>query len=93
MSWKKTDLERLKGASINDRRSKAATPARYGKDSAFVSRREQRRLDQAKGLVPFAIKLNAELVRRLRAHAEARKLPLDEVVAELLEKRLTEIGL
>ena len=88
MSWKKTDLERLKGASINDRLDKSAPPARYGEGSTFLSRREQRRLDQAKGLVPFAVKLNRELVRRVQARAQERGAPLNELVAELLEKGL-----
>jgi hypothetical protein len=88
LSWKKTDLERLKAASITDRMRQAPTPARYGKDSAILSRREQRKLDQAQGLIPFAVKLNAELVKKLQGLAEERKVPLSEVVAELLEKGL-----
>jgi hypothetical protein len=32
MSWKKTDLERLKAASLTDRLDKAAPPARYGSE-------------------------------------------------------------
>jgi len=89
MSWKKTELERLKAASITDRMSKARTPERYGKGSAAPNRREQRRLDQAQGLVPFAVKLPAALVNRVRAHAEERQAPLSETVAELLEKGLS----
>ncbi|HXZ93496.1 MAG TPA: hypothetical protein VEG36_11525 [Burkholderiales bacterium] len=89
MTSKKTELERLKAASITDRMSKARTPDRFGKGSAAPSRREQRRLDQAQGLVPFAVKLPAELVNRVRARAEARQAPLHEVVAELLEKGLS----
>ena len=88
MGLKKTDMERLKGASLNDRLSKTAPPARYGKESALTSRREQRKLDQAQGLVPFAVKLDRELVKRLHAKAQERKAPLNEVVGELLEKAL-----
>lgn len=90
MSWKKTDLERLKAASLTDRLAKSAPPERYGKGSHAASRREQRALERAQGLVPFAVKLNAGLVSRLRARAEEKGLPLNEVVAELLERGLAE---
>lgn len=89
MSLKKTDMERLKGASLQDRMSKTAPPARYGKQSAALSRREQRKRDQAQGLVPFAVKLNQELIRKIHARAQQRQAPLNEVVAELLERGLS----
>lgn len=88
MSWKKTDLERLKAASLTDRLRQARTPDRYGRDSAVVSRKEQRRLDQAAGLVPFAVKLNADLVKRLHAKSQAEGTSLGETVGALLEKAL-----
>ena len=46
MSWKKTDLERLKAASITDRLRKSRTPARYGRDSAILGWQKQFKLDQ-----------------------------------------------
>jgi hypothetical protein len=86
---KKTDLEKNKGLKINTAVNRFGTPGRYGKDAgSVVERREQRKLDQALGLVPFAVKLNGDLVRRVRALAEARQAGLNEVVAELLEKGL-----
>ena len=86
---KKTDLEKNKGLKINSAVNRFGTPGRYGKDAAsVVERREQRKLDQARGLVPFAVKLNGELVRRVRALAEASQTDLNEVVAELLAKGL-----
>lgn len=88
MSWKKTDLERLKAASLTDRLDKARPPERYAAGSALVSRKEQRKLDQAKGLVPFAVKLHGELVKRLHAKAQAEGRPLNEIVAEALRKGL-----
>lgn len=88
MSLKKTDLERLKAASIADRLNKSAPPERYAKGSHGLSRREKRERDRAQGLVPFALKLNGELVKRLHARAQERQAPLDEVVAELLERGL-----
>lgn len=88
MSLKKTDMERLRAASITDRLQKTAPPARYGKESAVLSRREQRKLDQAQGLVPFAVKLNSDLVKRIQTRAQELGAPLNEVVAELLAKGL-----
>jgi hypothetical protein len=88
MTWKKTDLERLKAASLSDRLSKSAPPERYGKGAHALSRREQRERDRALGLVPFAVKLNQELVKKLHSLAEERQVPLNEVVTELLEKGL-----
>jgi hypothetical protein len=85
---KRTDLEKLKGVSIVSRMAREGTPGRFGKDSALPSRREQRKLDQAQGLVPFAVKLNGELVARIQALANERQAPLNDVVTELLTKGL-----
>ena len=86
---KKTDLEKLKGLKISGRMNEASTPGRYGKDaSAAVDRRERRKQDQARGLVPFAVKLDKELVKRIRTLADERQDGIDALVAELLRKGL-----
>jgi hypothetical protein len=86
---KRTDLERLKAAHIKNQMKQAPTPERFGAGSgAVLDRRERRRLDQARGLVPFAVKLDAELVRQVRALAHERNADLGEVVSELLRKGL-----
>lgn len=86
---KKTELEKNKGLKINSRMKQAGSPARFGKEAAVaLDRREQRRLDQARGLVPFAVKLDGDLVKRIQALALARQAGLNEVVAGLLEKAL-----
>jgi len=86
---KKTDLEKNKGLKINSGVNRFGTPGRFGKDAGLVAdRREQRKLDQALGLVPFAVKLKGELVQRVQTLAQARQAGLSEVVAELLEKGL-----
>jgi hypothetical protein len=90
MALKKTDLERLKAASLGDRLSKSAPPARYADRSNIVSRKEQRERDRAQGLVPFAVKLNGGLVKKLHALAADRQAPLNEIVGELLERGLRE---
>jgi hypothetical protein len=86
---KKADLEKLKGMKIDGRMKHAGTPGRFGAAAdAATSRREQRDLERAQGLVPFAVKLDGELVKRIQALAQDRKSGLNEVVAELLEKGL-----
>lgn len=49
-----------------------------------TDRREQRKQDQAKGLVPFACKLDEKLVRQLKERAESHEGGMTEVLAELL---------
>jgi hypothetical protein len=88
LSLKRTDLARLKAAGISDRLRKSPIPERYGSGSAIISRREQRKRDQADGLVPFAVKLKSDLVKRLHERANKLQRPLNEVVTELLSKGL-----
>ncbi|MHB8668661.1 MAG: hypothetical protein ACYC7B_14210 [Burkholderiales bacterium] len=84
---KKTDLEKNKGLKINSSVNRFGTPGRFGRDAGLVlERREQRKLDQALGLVPFAVKLDRDLVKQVQALAQARQTGLSEVVAELLKK-------
>ena len=85
---KQAELEKLKGVKIGDRMGRSVTPGRFGKDAALPSRREQRKLDQARGLIPFAVKIDGELVKQIQALAQERKAGLNEVVAELLKKGL-----
>jgi hypothetical protein len=86
---KKTQLDRLNAAKIVTEMRKAAPPERYAQGSgAVLDKREQRRLDRERGLVPFAVKLDGEIVRRVRALAEERKTGINEVVGELLAKAL-----
>jgi hypothetical protein len=85
---KKADLEKLKGLKVNQAIANTATPGRFGRDAVVPNRREQRRLDAAQGLVPFAVKLNADLVQEIHTLARERGAPVNDVVAELLKKAL-----
>ncbi|MFC0401428.1 hypothetical protein [Paraburkholderia rhizosphaerae] len=91
MAMKKTDLEKNKALklthSLNQSRSE-----RFGKGVAEtpVDRREQRKLDQAKGLVPFACKLNGELVKELNARAATHPEGMTGLLDELLRRGLAE---
>ncbi|MEW6613535.1 MAG: hypothetical protein ACOY5C_01405 [Pseudomonadota bacterium] len=87
---KRTDLEKHKGLKIKSQMQGPATAGRP-KDAA-ISRREQRERDRALGLVPFAVKLNGELVKRLQDLAQERRIGLNELVGELLQKGLDNGG-
>ncbi|HEX8611846.1 MAG TPA: hypothetical protein VF800_11220 [Telluria sp.] len=79
----KSDAKKLMGKMV------APGAAGFGNaDNAAVDRREQRKRDQALGLVPFAVKLNSDLVLQLQTLAKERDADLGEVVAELLAKGL-----
>lgn len=88
MTMKKTELEKRKGLKIEGQMRQAGVADRYGKGSALPSRREQRELDRAAGLVPFAVKLPSALVGQVQALATERAMGLHELTAELLEKAL-----
>jgi predicted HicB family RNase H-like nuclease len=77
----KRDAERMKNEM-------AAKNAGFGASGAVPDRREQRERERAAGLVPFAVKLNGELVKQLQATAKERGVELNELVAELLQKGL-----
>ena len=67
----------------------AGSPGRFGSEaSAVPDRRAQRKLDQAQGLVAFAVKLDSDLVKQVHATAQARQMGLNETVAALLARGL-----
>ena len=62
---KRTDLEKLKALKLRSDLRGSAVPDRFaGGHAEAATRREQRELDRARGLVPFAVKLEGELVNR-----------------------------
>ena len=82
---KKTDLYKNLGLKIDGKLKRAGTPDRFAQ-GGVLDRKEQRKLDQEKGLIPFAVKLNAQLAGELRALAESRVLGMNELIDELLRK-------
>jgi hypothetical protein len=84
---KKVQLERLKAAKIESgmQRDRNLIPS---VEPTALDRKEQRKRDQAAGLIPFAVKLHGDLVKRLHALAQERNVGMNELVAELLEKGL-----
>jgi hypothetical protein len=79
----KSDAKKLMGKMA----APGATPFGGG-DAVAIDRREQRKRDQALGLVPFAVKLNGDLVQQLQALAKERGVDLNEVTADVLVKGL-----
>ena len=85
---KKTDLYKKLGLKIDDKLNKAGTPDRFAQ-GGVLDRKAQRKLDQAKGLIPFAVKLDAQLAADLRELALSRELGMNELVEELIRKGMT----
>ncbi len=89
MSMKKSDLDKHLGLKIGGKMKAAGVPGRFAQEAATVAdKREQRRRDAAAGLVPFACKLPADLVRQLSEQAAAHAGGMNALVAELLAKSL-----
>ena len=91
MAMKKTDLEKNKALKLTHS-MKQSHSERFGKGAAetSVNRREQRKLDQAKGLLPFACKLDGELVAALKERAGTHEQGMNGLVDELLRRALAE---
>jgi len=87
---KKTDLEKNKALKLMGQLKAATPPGRYAGAAAMPDRREQRRLDQAAGLVSFPIKLRQPLIDALRAKALAEEMTVNELVNTLLDKALND---
>lgn len=88
MAMKPAELQKYNAMKLVNQMKNAGTHGHPGGTAKAVDRREQRRLDQAAGLVPFAVKLNGELIKQIHALAAERKSGVNEVVAELLQKAL-----
>jgi hypothetical protein len=84
---KKTDLAKHDAKKLMNQ-SGPRGPSFGTGEAAPEGRREQRERDRALGLVPFAVKLNGDLVTQLQALAKERGLDMNELVAEVLRKGL-----
>ncbi|MGZ5154911.1 MAG: hypothetical protein ACXWCU_02465 [Caldimonas sp.] len=89
MSMKKSDLDKRMAKKIGGQMKTAGIPDRFAQGAAeALDRREQRRLDAAAGLVPFACKLPADLAATLRERAAGNAAGINGLVADLLRKGL-----
>lgn len=92
MSLKKTDLEKNKASKLMDQMRHPGSQGRFGQAAAPVmDRREQRKLDQAAGLVPFAAKLNEDLVRQIKALAAKGGVTENDIVDQVVRAGLAQI--
>ncbi|MDR5744191.1 hypothetical protein QCE73_13620 [Caballeronia sp. LZ029] len=82
----KFQLEQTKAFKLANDLKQGGRARAGGADAQKADRREQRKLDQAKGLVPFACKLDEKLAKQLKERAEAHEGGMTEVLAELLVK-------
>ncbi|MCU0804065.1 MAG: hypothetical protein MUF79_03120 [Burkholderiales bacterium] len=88
MTMKRTELEKLKAKRLESGVRKDAVAGRLAPGGEVRNRKEQRERERALGLVPFAIKLHADLVREIHARAQSQNTDLNDLVAELLRKGL-----
>lgn len=88
MLMKRTDLEKNKALKLLGKMKAATPPARFAGEAAVLDRREQRRLDQAAGLVSFPVKLTQPVIDALNARAQAEEVPMNELVNRLLSQAL-----
>ncbi len=84
MTMKRTELAKNKMIKVTHAVRIAGVPDRFGAGSELIDRKEQRRLDQAAGLIPFACKLPSDLVQGLHARVAADQSTMNELVASLL---------
>jgi hypothetical protein len=84
---KKTDLYKSLARKVEGKLKQAETPDRFAQ-GLTPDRRDRRKLDQAKGLVPFAVKLNQQLADELRALAVSKEMSINDLMDELIRKGL-----
>lgn len=88
MTMKRTELEKLKAKRLESGARKDVAAGRLAASGETPGRKAQRDRERALGLVPFAVKLHADLVRELHERARTRQVELNDLVAELLRKGL-----
>lgn len=85
---KKTDLEKNKALKIMGKLNASLPPGRFAGGAAAPDRREQRRLDQAAGLVSFPVKLQQPIITALNAKAQADGVAVNDLINSLLADAL-----
>ncbi|HJV06423.1 hypothetical protein [Paludibacterium denitrificans] len=88
---KRTDLAKNLGLKINAKLAQSVVPERFSNGAGeLLDKKEQRKRDQALGLVPFATKLHIDLVKQLNELAQQRGVAVAVLVDELLRKSLND---
>ena len=86
---KKTDLAKSDAKKLMNQMSAKGATFGVAASAAEPDRREQRERERALGLVPFAVKLNGDLVKQLQTLSKERGIELNELVTHLLQKGLS----
>ncbi|MCD2515560.1 hypothetical protein LQ564_04465 [Massilia sp. G4R7] len=86
---KKTDLAKSDAKKLMNQMSAKNAAFGAAAKAAPLDRREQRERERALGLVPFAVKLNGDLVQQLHQRSKEQDIELNQLVAELLQKGLS----
>lgn len=87
---KKTDLEKNKALKIMGKLNAALPPGRFAGSAPAPDRREQRRLDQAAGLLAYPVKLRQPVISALQARALADGMTVNQVLDKVLTAALTD---
>jgi len=85
---KKTDLAKSDAKKLMNQMGGKNTAIGAAAKAAPPDRREQRERERALGLVPFAVKINGDLVQQLHQRSKERDIELNQLVAELLQQGL-----
>jgi hypothetical protein len=86
---KKTDLAKSDAKKLMNQMGAKAATFGVAALAAVPDRREQRERERALGLVPFAVKLNSDLVKQLQTLSKERGVELNDLVTHLLQKGLS----
>jgi hypothetical protein len=86
---KKTDLAKSDAKKLMNQMGAKGAAFGAAARAPAPDRREQRERERALGLVPFAVKLNSDLVQQLQTLSKERGVELSQLVAELLQKGLS----
>lgn len=86
---KKTDMAKSDAKKLMSQTGAKGASFGAAAKEAVPDRREQRERERALGLVPFAVKLNGDLVQQLQKLSKERGVELNQLVAELLQKGLS----
>jgi hypothetical protein len=89
MSMKLQDLHKNKMLKTGNAMKQVGTPDRFGGNAPAPDRKEQRKLDQAAGLIPFACKLPMTLVTQLNEKAREDGIALNDLLKAMLEDALS----
>jgi hypothetical protein len=84
---KRTDLAKADAKKLQHQAGPRPLPSSAA-GAPQLDRREQRERERALGLVPFAVKLNGDLVKQLQDLAKERGVEMNALVAEVLQKGL-----